>query len=93
MLSLNGGFDTDRCRAFLCVEVCVYCTLVFVVFPLFPASFEFIVACIFYFVHPVNTQMYCLTMQGADSTEQIINGIGLPVKPSSALVPPVGVRG
>src|SRR5438094_293225 len=45
---------TDRSRARRCVEACVYGTLDFVGYPLFPAPVEFIAAVIAYYVHPVN---------------------------------------
>src|SRR5687767_837986 len=57
---------TDRSRARLCVEACVYGTLDFVGYPRFPAPVEFIPAVIAYYVHPVNIQTACLIMEGAD---------------------------
>src|SRR5438045_4230278 len=45
---------TDRSRARRCVEACVYGTLVFVGYPRFPASVEFIVAVFFYFFYLFN---------------------------------------
>src|SRR5882762_8180224 len=59
---------TDRSRARRCVEACVYGTL------------EFIAAVIAYYVHPVNIQTACLIMEGAEFTENIINGVERPVK-------------
>src|SRR5438874_1934100 len=46
----------------------------------FPATVEFIAAVIAYYVHPVNIQTVCLIMEGAEFTENIINGVELPVK-------------
>src|SRR6266849_5400635 len=46
----------------------------------FPAPFEFIAAVIAYYVHPVNIQTACLIMEGAEFTENIINGVERPVK-------------
>src|SRR5215211_3487720 len=57
---------TDRSRARLCVEACVYGTLDFVGAPRFPAPVEFIAAVIAYYVHPVNIQTACLIMEGAE---------------------------
>src|SRR5207248_4099213 len=50
--------------------------------PLFrsPAPVEFIAAVIAYYVHPVNIQTACLIMEGAEFTENIINGVERPVK-------------
>src|SRR5256885_16331645 len=58
-----------------CVEACVYGTLDFVGYPRFPAPVEFIAAVIAYYVHPVNIQTACLIMEGAEFTENIINGV------------------
>src|SRR2546430_1019757 len=66
---------TDRSRARRCVEACVYGTLDFVGYPCFPAPVEFIAAVIAYYVHPVNIQTACLIMEGAEFTENIINGV------------------
>src|SRR5437762_13703823 len=71
---------TDRSRARRCVEACVYGTLDFVGYPRFPAPVEFIAAVIAYFVHPVNIQTAGLIMEGAEFTENIINGVERPVK-------------
>src|SRR5207245_430205 len=69
-----------RSRARRCVEACVYGTLDFVGYPRFPAPVEFIAAVIAYYVHPVNIQTACLIMEGAEFTENIINGVERPVK-------------
>src|SRR5471030_3390126 len=45
-----------------------------------PAPVEFIAALIAYYVHPVNIQTACLIMEGGEFTENIINGVGRPVK-------------
>src|SRR5436853_354103 len=71
---------TDRSRARRCVEACVYGTLDFVGYPRFPAPVEFIAAVIAYYVHPVNIQTACFIMEGAEFTENIINGVERPVK-------------
>jgi len=71
---------TDRSRARRCVEACVYGTLDFVGYPRFSAPVEFIAAVIAYYVHPVNIQTACLIMEGAEFTENIINGVERPVK-------------
>lgn len=73
---------TDRNRARRCVEACVYGTLDFVGYPRFPAPVEFIAAVIAYYVHPVNIQTACLIMEGAEFTENIVNGVERPVKAS-----------
>src|SRR6516165_2977107 len=46
----------------------------------FRAPVEFIAAVIAYYVHPVNIQTACLIMEGAEFTENIINGVERPVK-------------
>src|SRR5450631_1302569 len=44
------------------------------------ATVELIAAVIAYYVHPVNIQTACLIMEGAEFTENIINGVERPVK-------------
>src|SRR6266511_598876 len=46
----------------------------------FPAPVPFLAAVIAYYVHPVNLQAACLIMEGAEFTENIINGVERPVK-------------
>src|SRR6266545_575542 len=46
----------------------------------FRAPVEFIAAVIAYYVHPVNIQTAWLIMEGAEFTENIINGVERPVK-------------
>ena len=70
---------TDRSRARRVVEACVYGTLDFVGYPRFPAPVEFNSAVIAYYVHPVNIQTACLIMEGAEFTENIINGVDTPI--------------
>src|SRR5450631_2018903 len=67
---------TDRSRA----RRCVYATLDFVGYPRFSSPVEFTAAVIAYYVHPVNIQTACLIMEGAEFTENIINGVERPVK-------------
>src|SRR3989475_11463745 len=71
---------TDRPRARRCVEHCVYGTLDFVRSRRFPAPVEFIAGVSAYYVHPVTIQTACLIMEGAEFTENIINGVERPVK-------------
>src|SRR5262245_58214754 len=77
---------TDRSRARRCVEACVYGTLDFVGYPRLPPPDEFrapvpcITPVIAYYVHPVNIETACLIMEGAEFTENIINGVERPVK-------------
>src|SRR5207249_1612884 len=68
-------FRTRRCDSSF-----VYGTLYYVGYPRFPAPVEFIAAVIAYYVHPVNIQTACLIMEGAEFTENIINGVERPVK-------------
>src|SRR2546422_11206236 len=71
---------TDRSRARRCVEACVYGTLAFVVYPRFPAPVEFIAAVLADYVHPVIIRTACLLLEGAEFTENIINGVERPGK-------------
>src|SRR3712207_3089784 len=80
LTSTTAPIATDRSRARRCVEACVYGTLDFAGSPRFPAPVEFIAAVIAYYVHPVNIQTACLIMEGAEFTENIINGVERPVK-------------
>src|SRR5215213_7259781 len=57
---------TDRSRARLCVEACVYGTLDFVGYARIPAPVEMTVGVLAYDVHPVNIQTACLIMEGAE---------------------------
>src|SRR5260370_961962 len=71
---------TDRSRARRCVEACVYGTLAFCGFRRFPCPCWFFSGGLCYYVHPVNIQTACLIMEGAEFTENIINGVERPVK-------------
>src|SRR5579864_5746982 len=71
---------TDCSRARRCVAACVYGTLDFVGDPCFLASVEFSAAVIAYYVHPVDIHAACLILEGAEVTENIINGVERPVK-------------
>src|SRR3546814_12702972 len=82
----------DRSRACIFVECCVYVTLDFVGYPLFPAPVDFIAAVIAYYVHPVNIQTACLIMEGAEVTENIINGVERPVKAAALFAFTLRVR-
>src|SRR5712664_3021427 len=76
---------TDRSRARRCVEACVYGTLDFVGYPRFPAPVEF--------VHAVSIQTPCLIMEGAEFTENIINGVERPVIAAELFAFTLRVRG
>src|SRR2546421_426024 len=71
---------TDRSRARRCVEASVSGTLDLAGDLRFPGAVESIAAVIAYYVHPFNIQTACLIMEGAEFTENIINGVGRPVK-------------
>src|SRR2546428_12590866 len=83
---------TDRSRARRCVEACVYGTLDFVGYPRFPAPVELIAAVIAYYVPPVNIQTACLSMEGAEFTENIINGVERPGKAAELVAFTLRVR-
>src|SRR5699024_11508324 len=63
-------FATDRSRARRCVGACVYGTLDFLGYHCFPASVEFIVSVIAYYVYSVNIQTTCFII---DSVVYIYN--------------------
>src|SRR5690625_1257768 len=79
LTSNNVWIATDPSRARRCVAAGVYGTLVFLGSPRFPAPVEFLAAVIASYVHPVNIQTACLIMEGAEFTENIINGVERPV--------------
>src|SRR5205085_1288038 len=70
----NCSRSAHRVAARACARLAV------VGYPRFPAPVEFIAAVIAYYVHPVNIQTACLIMEGAEFTENIINGVERPVK-------------
>src|SRR5205807_65105 len=72
--------DTHNSRARRYGEACVYDTLYVVGYPRLPAPVQSISAVVAYYVHPVNIQTACLIMEGAEFTENIINGVERPVK-------------
>ncbi|UUW39426.1 hypothetical protein [Pectobacterium phage Mimer] len=65
----------DRSRARRCVEAAVYGALDYIGYPRFPAPAEWIAAAIAVYVHPLNLQTACLIMDGAEFSENIINGV------------------
>lgn len=79
LTSNNLWIATDRSRARRCVEATVYGALDFVGFPRFAAPAEFVAAAIAFYVKPVNLQTACLIMEGAEFTENIINGVERPL--------------
>src|SRR5688500_1860737 len=83
---------TDRSRARRCDEARVYRPLGIVGYSPLPAPVEFIAAVIAYYVHPVNIQTACLIMEGAEFTENIINGVERPVKASELFAFTLRVR-
>src|SRR6266550_3338001 len=56
------------------------------------ARVEVIAAVIAYYVHPVNIQTACLIMEGAEFTENIINGVERPVKAAELFACTLRVR-
>src|SRR5436190_1124427 len=83
---------TDRSRARRCVEACVYGTLDCVEFPRFAAPVELIDVVIAYYDLPVHIQTAYLLMEGAEVTENIINGVDRPVKAAEVLAFTLHVR-
>src|SRR5215207_4829567 len=62
-------------------------------FDLLTSHNVWIAAVIAYYVHPVNIQTACLIMEGAEFTENIINGVERPVKAAELFAFTVRVRG
>src|SRR2546423_10455833 len=79
LASIKAWLATDRSRARRCVGACVYGTLDVVGYPRFPAPVELIGPVIHYYVLPVNIQMACLLMEGAEFTAHIIIAADRPV--------------
>src|SRR5207253_1939975 len=74
LMSNKVWIATYGSRSRRCVVACVYCTLDFVGYPRFPAPVDFIAVVIAYYVHTVNIQTAYPNMEGAEFTENIING-------------------
>ena len=70
----------ERARARLVVESAVYGTLDYLGMPRFAVPAEFIAAAIAYYVHPVNCMYASSIFDGAEWTENVINGIERPVR-------------
>lgn len=83
----------DRSRARRCVEAAVYGTLDFCGYPRFPAPVEFIAAAIAHFVDPINLQTACLIMEGAEFSENIINGVERTCSASEIFAHVLTIRG
>src|SRR5438128_1506168 len=60
------------------ISYAVFCLINHSISTLFPYTTLF--RSIAYYVHPVNIQTACLIMEGAEFTENIINGVERPVK-------------
>src|SRR3546814_11213218 len=76
----NVWIASEGSRALRGVEAGVDGAVDFVVYPHFPAPVELSAAVIGYYVPPVSIQTACLIMEGAEFTENIINGHDRPVK-------------
>lgn len=70
----------DRSRATRCLEASIYGALDYLGLPRFAVPAEFVAGAIAYFVNPVNMQTACNYMEGAQWSENIINGIDEPLK-------------
>lgn len=84
---------TDRSRARRCVEAAIYGSLDFCGYPRFAVPAEFVAAAIAYYVHPVNIQTACLIMEGAEFSENIINGMERPLRANEIFAHVLRVRG
>ncbi|AXH72375.1 MAG: hypothetical protein [Microviridae sp.] len=74
--------STDRSRARRCVEAVCYGTVDVVGLPRVSLPAEFIAGAIATYVHPVNIQSACAIMEGAEFSENVINGVERPLKAS-----------
>src|SRR5690606_26703283 len=83
---------TDRSRARPCVQARTYGTREHVGYPRLPAPDDFIASVSAYYLHPVNIQAACVSMDGAEFTENIINGVEPPVKAAEVLAFTLRVR-
>lgn len=70
---------TDRSRVRRCVEACVYGGLDMVGIPRLQAPAEFVAGAIINFVHPVNFMFACAVLEGAEFTDNVINGVEAPL--------------
>ena len=73
---------TDRARVRRVVEAAIYGTLDYLGMPRFAVSAEYVAAAISYYVHPVNIKTACMVMEGAEFTENIIQGVERPLRAS-----------
>ena len=85
--------STDRGRARRCVEACCYGALDYLGFPRFPLPVEFIAAAIAFYVHAVNLQTAALIMEGAEYTDEIIQGDATPLQAKEIFAHTLAVRG
>lgn len=81
----NLWIATDRARARRAVEAAVYGSLDFLGLPRFAVPAEFIAGAIAYFVHPSNYLYACTIMDGAEWSENIIQGLERPVRAQELL--------
>lgn len=70
----------ERSRVRRVVESAVYGSLDYLGLPRFAAPAEFIAGAIAYYVHPVNCMTACTIMDGAEFSENVINGVDRPVR-------------
>lgn len=84
--------NKDRSRARRCVEAATFGALDLVGFPRVEAPAEFIAAVIAYYVHPVNIQTACLVMEGAEWSENTINGTSRPVNKAELFAHTLRIR-
>lgn len=69
----------DRSRARRCVEAAVYGALDYMGFPRIQVNAEYVAGVIACYVHPVNILTGCTIMAGCEFTENIINGVEMPL--------------
>lgn len=73
---------TDRARVRRVIEAAIYGSLDYLGMPRFAVSAEYVAAAISYYVHPVNFKIGCIVMEGAEFTENIIQGVERPLRAS-----------
>jgi hypothetical protein len=83
----------ERSRVRTVVEAATYGTLDYLGLPRMAVPCEFVAASIAYYVHPVNMMTACSMMDGCQWSDNIINGVDLPVGASELFAHVVRIHG
>lgn len=84
--------NTERSRARRCIEAATYGALDYLGYPRFAVPAEFVAGTIAYFTSAVNVQTACLIMEGAEWTENIVQGVERPLSASELFAHTLRVR-